>query len=478
MHIKSAFGVVRTSRSERYMDPPNSPKRKYILLLLFCGVFVGALDMAIVGPALPALQAHFGVDDRSLSWTFTIYVLFNVMATPLLGKLSDVLGRRAVYVPCILVFAAGSLVVACSPSFEVLLAGRAIQGFGTGGVLPVASAVIGDVYPPEKRGGALGIVGAVFGLAFLLGPIVGGLLLMLGWPWLFLVNLPFAGVIALASTWLLPSVGVKDRKPFDIAGITTLMVAIAALIWGVNQLDTQAAQSLCSPRVWPFLAIAAMSAVLLARIELTAIDPVLRPGLFRSRQIAIVSVLAVGAGMAEACAVFVPSFAVDTFGVTESTASFMLVPAVLAGTAATPIIGLLLDRVGARPIVVGGFFLLSAGLGLLWVAGSTRSGFYAAIVLEGLGLAAVVAAPLRYIVLAEARPAEQGAAQALLSLFMCLGRLVSAAGVGAVATSAGGGAAGYRAAFLVILPITGLMAILALLLRPPRATIDKLRPAP
>ncbi|MBT3223594.1 MAG: MFS transporter, partial [Proteobacteria bacterium] len=148
------------------MDPPNSPKRKYILLLLFCGVFVGALDMAIVGPALPALQAHFGVDDRSLSWTFTIYVLFNVMATPLLGKLSDVLGRRAVYVPCILVFAAGSLVVACSPSFEVLLAGRAIQGFGTGGVLPVASAVIGDVYPPEKRGGALGIVGAVFGLAF------------------------------------------------------------------------------------------------------------------------------------------------------------------------------------------------------------------------------------------------------------------------------------------------------------------------
>ena len=96
-----------------------------ILLVLFVGVLMGALDIAIVGPALPALRAEFGVDERAISWTFTIYVLFNLMGTPIMAKLSDRLGRRAVYVTDILLFAAGSLVVALAPSLMVLLVGRA-----------------------------------------------------------------------------------------------------------------------------------------------------------------------------------------------------------------------------------------------------------------------------------------------------------------------------------------------------------------
>ncbi len=145
--------------------------RNRLLLVLFVGVLMGALDIAIVGPALPTIRDFFGVDDRAAAWIFSIYVLFNLVSTPLMAKLSDLYGRRSIYIMDVAIFAAGSLVVALAPAFAFVLIGRAIQGLGAGGIFPVASAVIGDTFPPEKRGSALGLIGAVFGLAFIIGPI-------------------------------------------------------------------------------------------------------------------------------------------------------------------------------------------------------------------------------------------------------------------------------------------------------------------
>ncbi|MCB0025449.1 MAG: MFS transporter, partial [Caldilinea sp.] len=155
--------------------------RNKVLWILFFGVLMAALDIAIVGPALPAIQQSFGVDERALPWVFNIYVLMNLIGTPLMAKLSDRYGRRLIYVIDIALFAAGSLTVMLAPAFSFVLIGRAIQGLGAGGIFPVASAVIGDTFPPEKRGSALGLIGAVFGLAFIVGPVIGGLLLMLSW---------------------------------------------------------------------------------------------------------------------------------------------------------------------------------------------------------------------------------------------------------------------------------------------------------
>ncbi len=170
---------------------PGSPRT--VLALLFAGVLVAALDIAIVGPALPAIGDTYGVGSRPLSWVFSVYVLFYVVGAPLLAKLSDRIGRRGVFAQSLGLFAAGSLLVAAAPTFEVLLVGRAIQAFGAGGIFPVASAVIAETVPEEKRGRTLGLIGAVFGLAFLLGPLLGGLLLRWSWRWLFLVNVPDSG---------------------------------------------------------------------------------------------------------------------------------------------------------------------------------------------------------------------------------------------------------------------------------------------
>jgi EmrB/QacA subfamily drug resistance transporter len=421
----------------------DSRARNRLLLVLFVGVLMGALDIAIVGPALPAIQASFGVDDRALAWVFTIYVLANLVGTPLMAKLSDRAGRRSIYVLDVALFAAGSLVVALSPTFGVLLAGRAIQGLGAGGIFPVASAVIGDTFPVEKRGSALGLIGAVFGIAFLVGPILGGIILYaLNWHWLFLINLPIAAVLIAAAMRLLPSTRPQVRRPFDWAGMIVLAVLLTALSYGLNQLDTaNLSASIASPQ--------------------RAKDPVLHLSLFSQRQMALVNVFAALSGLAEAAVVFVPALLVAAFGVPESTSSFMLLPVVLVMAIGSPLAGRTLDRTGSRTVVLIGTSVLAVGLLMVGALPISLVLFYVAGAMVGLGLSWLLGAPLRYIMLNEAPRSQRAAAQAALALSTRVGQLIGGALVGAIAASRGGGATGYQEAFLAVGILTVACFVLA-----------------
>jgi len=437
--------------------------RNRILLVLFLGVLMGALDIAIVGPALHSIKTTFGVDDRLLAWTFTIYVLFNLIGTPLMAKLSDIFGRRSVYVADVTLFAIGSLVVALSASFPVLLAGRALQGFGAGGIFPVASAVIGDTFPPEKRGSALGLIGAVFGLAFIIGPILGGVLLMVGWQWLFIVNIPVAVLVIAMSLRLLPATRAAERKPFDWQGMVVLGALLIALTYGINQIDTaHFGASLTSLTVWPFLLLAVILVPVFRQIELRAADPVLRMSLFGTRQAVLANVLSAGAGLGEAGLVFMPALATAALGMTGSKASFMLMPVVLAMSVGSPMAGRFLDRLGSKVVVVTGAALLAAGMVLLSQGAASLALFIVAGLLIGLGLSALLGAPVRYIMLNDAPGSDRAAAQGAITLFTSTGQLISGAAVGAVAASRGGGAAGYTSAYLVIAAVAVLLTLLAL----------------
>ena len=424
--------------------------RNRTLAVLFFGVLMAALDIAIIGPALPTIQRAFGVDERSIGWVFSIYVLMNLVSTPLMAKLSDLYGRRSVYVADVALFGLGSAIVMLSPSFAILLVGRAIQGFGAGGIFPVASAVIGDTFPPEKRGSALGMIGAVFGLAFIVGPIIGGLLLLLGWHWIFAINLPIALLLILAAWRTLPTTRPAERKPFDWLGMTALAVLLAALAYGLNQVDTQNfAASLASPAVWPFLLLALVLAPVFWWLEQRAADPIIRPDLLAPRQIKVASALSFGAGLGEVSVLFMPALAVAAFSVTSSTASFMLMPLVLALFIGSPLAGRLLDRLGSRLVIIVGAALLATGTILMGLWGGVQIGYYSGSILVGFGLAALLGAPVRYIMLNETGAPDRAAAQSVATVSTSVGQLVGAAAVGAIADSIGG-YAGYSAAFLTI----------------------------
>ncbi len=429
----------------------DNQKRNRLLVVLFIGVLMAALDIAIVGPALPTIRDYFQIDDRAATWLFTIYVLFHLIGTPLMAKLSDLMGRRSIYIADLLLFAIGSLAVALAPSFTVVLIGRAIQGFGSGGIFPVASAVIGDTFPPEKRGSALGLIGAVFGLAFIIGPIIGGVLLLAGWRWLFAINLPILLLVMVMAPPLLPTSTTTARYPFDWLGMSLLAIILGSLTYGLNHLNTtHLLTTLTDLHVWPFITLVIVLLPAFILVERRAVDPIIHLRLFRSRQIVLASVLSIGAGLDEAGMVFIPALAVESFGISKSNASFLLMPLVLALAVGAPIAGRFLDKMGSKLVVMAGTSILAAGIFLLSFSDGSWVMFVSAGVIIGFGLAALLGAPIRYIMLNEARMQERAVAQALITIFTSVGQLVGGATVGAVIASAGGGLGGYRSAYSLI----------------------------
>jgi len=403
-----------------------------------------------------------------LAWTFTIYVLFNLIGTPLMAKLSDKYGRRSIYLLDVVLFALGSLVVALSPQklFAVLLFGRALQGFGAGGIFPVASAVIGDTFPPEKRGRALGLIGAVFGLAFIVGPILGGIILSVTtWQWLFIINLPIALVVLTMGWRLLPTKIPDSSRKFDWAGLITLGVLLASLAYSLNQIDTQHFfSSLVSLNVLPFLLLGLILLFIFPRIERKATDPILNLDLFKSRQTKLASLLSAGAGLGESGMVFIPALAVAAMPAIINThnSSYLLMPVVLAMAIGSPMVGRLMDNFGSKVMVFSGTLLLAVGMMML--SNSTLSatlwGFILSAVIIGFGLSSLLGAPMRYIMLNEASVENRTSAQGLISLFTSIGQLTSSALIGAVAASVGGGVPGYGAAYRVVGMVAVVMVIL------------------
>ncbi|MGB9801104.1 MAG: MFS transporter [Thermanaerothrix sp.] len=435
-----------------------------ILFVLFVGVLMGALDIAILGPALPSIRAEFAVEERTLSWMFSAYVLASLISTTLMAKLSDLFGRRWIYAADVGLFALGSLLVVIAPRFEWVVLGRAVQGLGAGGIFPVASAVIGDVYPPERRGRALGMIGAVFGLAFLIGPLLGGVILAVAsWHWLFLINVPLAVVLIVFSLRLLPAQRATRRVAFDAVGLVLLSLTLLALALGLNRLDVhQPGLGVLRLEVGGFLGASVLFLIGLVAWERRAPAPLLPGYLFDRRQLRLAYLLSGGAGFGEATLVFVPLMAVTVlgrYGINERNATWLLIPAILAMAVGSPLIGRLLDRIGSRLVILGGTLLMTVGFVLLSLGGGQLAPFLSAGVLIGIGMSSLLGAPIRYIMLGEARAEERSLAQGLISIFTSVGQLVGSAIMGALTTSLGrtNPAYGYQMAF-------GAVAVISLVL--------------
>ncbi|NWF80679.1 MAG: MFS transporter [Chloroflexi bacterium] len=439
--------------------------QRRILTVLFIGVFMSALDAAIIAPAVPALRAAFGVDNSQIGMLTIVFSLFTLSSTTLMASLGDRYGRRRVYLLCVAGFALGSLLIALAPSFWLVLVGRAIQGFSAGGVSPTASAVVGDAFPPRERGKALGLIGATVGMAFLLGPLVASLILVvLSWHWIFLINLPVAALVIWLGLRNLPATHVDGHPaPLDWTGILIVAVMLSGLTLGINRvLDTALGLTL-----WPYLlGSAALCVPLLIAVERRAARPVVPLDLFSTRQIALTYTLCVGAGFGMGSVIFIASVAVAALGVAPEQAGLLLIPMVLASTAGSVVFGRLLNRLGSRNVMIIGFSTLAIGSATLTLSALGLWMFFIASMLVGLGVGIVVGGTLRTIVLNEVAPEQRGAAQGLVNVGIAVGNLLVVAALGILADTQGGGMAGLRVAYLASAAVMVAMLLLSFGLKP------------
>jgi EmrB/QacA subfamily drug resistance transporter len=423
-----------------------------ILALLFTGVLMGALDISIVGPAIPAIEQTIKVDHRSLSWIFSIYVLFNLVGVSLLAKLSDLYGRRNIYVFSVAVFALGSTIVAFSDNITFLLVGRAVQGFGASGIFPVASAVIGDIFPPEKRGRMLGMIGAVFGIAFIIGPVIAGVLMLwFKWNALFLINIPIAAVVIFYAWRMLPSKKAVLKPHFDWLGMILIALLLSSFAYGINNIEaSEGINGLISTNVYPFLMVTLITLPIFVFLEKRSPSPVVKIELFDVKQIRIVGLVAFGTGIIQAVTIFVPEMAVNVFGVSTSQASFMLIPFVLAIAVGSPVAGRMIDKIGSRAIVMAGLALAATGLLFFYFDSASRLNFYTAGIFMGLGSAMLQGSALRYIMLNEVQSSERALGQGIITLFTSTGQMTGATLIGIIVASMSTRLDGYSSSFLVI----------------------------
>jgi len=402
---------------------------------LMMGTLVASLNFTLVAPALPRIVAELG-GIQYFSWIPISALLATTIVVPIAGKLSDLYGRKALYMLGIAVFTAGSILAGLAPSFWFLVGARAVQGIGMGAVQPLAQAIIGDLVPPRERGVYQGLLGGALGVATVIGPVLGGFLTdHFGWRMLFFANVPIA-LGALAVVWF----GMRlphsfQKRPIDIAGILTLSVALAlgllATVLGGSQYPWLSA---------PILGLygaATVVTVAFIIVERRAPEPVIPPQLWQSSIFVLSNVAQMGVAMAMFGAIyFIPVFVQGVLGGSVSRSGGVLIPMLFAMIASSILNGQLISRTGRyKPQLVAGVLMLIVGFLLLaqMDQATTNTALVVNMILVGTGLGIA----MQTFVLMVQNSVDRkmmGTATAATQLFRSIGSALGIAVLGSVLT--------------------------------------------
>ncbi len=339
--------------------------RMRILGAVMIGVFLAALDQTVVGTALPRIITDLGGNDL-YTWAFTAYLLTSTISGPLYGKLSDLFGRRPIFLFGIGIFMVGSLLAGLSQEMWQLIGARGIQGLGAGALFPIALAVIGDLFAPSERGKYQGLFGAVFGLSVLIGPAIGGLITdSIGWPFVFFFNLPI-GAIVFAVVWRnLPSYHLGEGRPsIDYAGAALFTAALVPILVG---LTNKQSADWTDPSVGGLIALGAVIGLVFIFVESRVREPIVPLSLFRNRSFTIsVSAFFLAAFGFFATVVFLPRWFQVVNGSSATESGYQILPLlgglILSATAA----GQIVARTGRyKLLLTGALVTMAVGLFLL-----------------------------------------------------------------------------------------------------------------
>jgi EmrB/QacA subfamily drug resistance transporter len=344
-----------------------------ILFAVMLGLFLGALDQTIVGPALPTVVTQLAGNDIYV-WAVTIYLLTSTISVPFWGKLSDLYGRKPMFIIGIVIFLVGSALSGLSQNMTQLIAFRGLQGIGAGSLFPIALAVIGDLFSPAERGRYQGLFGAVFGIAFIVGPLVGGFLTEnISWHWIFYVNIPIGLVSLFFIFRLLPTVkNPRATRNFDILGGVIFTIATAFLLVGLTQKGqanaaTRTLNDWTDPTVGGFILIALVGIVLFIWAESRAKEPIVPLDLFRTRTYAASMLATFFAAFAFFGAIiFLPRWFQIVQGYSPTFSGLALLPLMAGLIVSSVASGLIVARTGRyKWLTVGAIILMGISTALM-----------------------------------------------------------------------------------------------------------------
>jgi EmrB/QacA subfamily drug resistance transporter len=411
-------------------------RKNVIFVGLMLGMLVAAVSQTIVSPAMPVIVSELGGIEH-YSWIATSALLVSAVTVPVIGKLSDVYGRRGFYIAGLVVFMVGSVLAGAAQGFWWLVAARAVQGFGMGTIMPLSQTIIGDIISARERGKYMGYIGAVFGVASIAGPLAGGWITdNFSWRWLFYVNLPF-GVAALAFILAYLHIPhVPRRHKLDYVGFVALPIALVAVLlattWGGTTYPWDS---------WQIVSLYAVGALVLIGFlfnEYYTEESVLPLRLWKNSVFTLSNVSNMAIAMTMFGAIFfIPVYAQGVIGVNVTNSGAVLIPLTASMIVVSIVVGRLITRTGRyKGFMLAGLLVMMVGYFLLTRLGygSTQTDLTLDMIVVGLGLGAVLQTYTLVVQNATSRE-DLGVATSTTQLSRSLGATLGTAIFGTIMTN-------------------------------------------
>ena len=367
------FGSAASS-----VKPIDSHARFIVVGVIVVGSFIALLNQTVMSPALPALMRDFNITTGTVQWVTSVYMLVSGIMVPISGYLIDKFSTRKLFAGALATFMVGTLLCAVAPNFVLLLVGRILQSAGSGVLLPLVAVVPMLVYPPDKRGTAMGMAGIVMAAGPAIGPVVGGLVIDgFGWRPMFIGIAVVALVILVGGTMMLKNVGELKNPKLNVLSVILSTIAFGGLLYGFSSASTM---GWASPVVITSIVVGLVAFVAFVYKQVKLDEPLLRVDTLATRNFrnSAILVTLINAAVA-ATNVTLPIFIQNVLGQSATVTGMVMLPAAAVGIILSPVAGAAFDKFGPRGVGIGGLALMTISLGLLGTINTRTSVLFVAV---------------------------------------------------------------------------------------------------